>query len=88
MTTKLRLTLNTLRANVRLTQWPVMSLDPLDDYEHFVEQAYKEKFAIGTNEHLAPKGKRAAKVYSGDMGNSFGPKGFSIGSNRHASSSK
>jgi len=27
----------------RLTQWPVTSLDPLDDYEHFVEQAYKEK---------------------------------------------
>src|SRR5690242_16768908 len=45
MPTKLRLTLNTLRANVLLTQWPVTSLDLLDDYDHFVEQAYKEKAA-------------------------------------------
>src|SRR5690349_18812686 len=28
------------------------------------------------------------KVYSGDMGNTFGPKEFSIGSRRHVSSSK
>lgn len=61
MPTKLRLTLNTLRSNVRLTQWPVTALDPLDDYDRFVEQAYKEKTAIDTNDHLASKGKRAAK---------------------------
>ena len=28
------------------------------------------------------------KVYSGDMGNTFGPKGFSIGSSLQVSSSK
>jgi hypothetical protein len=27
-------------------------------------------------------------VYSGDIGNTFEPKGFSIGSSRHVSSSK
>jgi hypothetical protein len=27
-------------------------------------------------------------VHSGDMGNTFGPNGFSIGSSRHVSSSK